>query len=87
MSASAARNLFISLSSTTAIQSLVTMISLTVSVMAPTLARELELDVTTIGIYASISYVGAMIGSLLSGGLSKGMVPCELVKVSCVYAL
>ena len=71
MLTNAARNLFISLSSTTAIQALVTMISLTVSVMAPTLARELELDVTTIGIYASISYIGAMIGSLLSGGFVR----------------
>jgi len=88
MSASAARNLFISLSSTTAIQALVTMISLTVSVMAPTLARELELDVTTIGIYASISYIGAMIGSLLSGGFVQRYGPIRVSQsIMCVCAL
>jgi MFS family permease len=88
MSTTLDRNLLISLSSTTGIQALVTMISLTVSVMAPTLARELELDVTTIGIYASISYIGAMIGSLLSGGFVRRYGPIRISQIiMCVCAL
>ncbi len=78
MTTRSTRNLVITLCSTTSIQALVTMITLTVSVMAPTLARELELDVTAIGIYASVSYVGAMIGSLLSGGFVRRYGPIRI---------
>jgi len=88
------RNLIIVLGSTTSVQALVTMISLTVSVMAPTLARELNVSVGTIGLYASMSYIGAMIGSLLSGGfvlrygairISQGiMITCALGLLLCI---
>ena len=88
------RNLIIVLGSTTSVQALVTMISLTVSVMAPTLARELNVSVGTIGLYASMSYIGAMIGSLLSGGfvlrygairISQGiMITCSLGLLLCI---
>ena len=88
------RNLIVVLGSTTSVQALVTMISLTVSVMAPTLARELNVSVGTIGLYASMSYIGAMIGSLLSGGfvlrygairISQGlMVICSLGLLLCI---
>ena len=88
------RNLIIVLGSTTTVQALVTMISLTVSVMAPTLARELNVSVGTIGLYASMSYIGAMIGSLLSGGfvlrygairISQGiMMTCSIGLLLCL---
>jgi len=88
------RNLIVVLGSTTSVQALVTMISLTVSVMAPTLAQELNVSVGTIGLYASMSYIGAMIGSLLSGGfvlrygairISQGiMVTCSLGLLLCI---
>ncbi len=88
------RNLIVVLGSTTSVQALVTMISLTVSVMAPTLARELNVSVGTIGLYASMSYIGAMIGSLLSGGfvlrygairISQGiMITCSLGLLLCI---
>ena len=66
------------------------MISLTVSVMAPTLAKELELDVTAIGIYASVSYLGAMIGSLISGGFVRRYGPIRIsqsIMVICALGL
>jgi len=88
------RNLAVVLGSTTTVQALVTMISLTVAVMAPTLARDLNVSPGTIGLYASMSYIGAMIGSLLSGGfvlrygairISQGiMVTCSLGLLLCL---
>lgn len=56
------------LAATTAVQVIVTMASLTVSVYAPQAARDLGVSPGNIGIYASITYVGAMLGSLVAGG-------------------
>ena len=53
---------------TLAVQSLVTMATLTVPVFAPTAAADIGIDASHVGIYASILYLGAMTGSLLSGG-------------------
>ena len=44
------------------------MASLTVSVFAPQAAKDLGVAPAAIGIYASFTYVGAMLGSLLAGG-------------------
>jgi len=44
------------------------MASLTVSVFAPQAAKDLGVSPAAIGIYASLTYVGAMLGSLIAGG-------------------
>ncbi len=58
------------LAATLAVQSVVTMATLTVPVFAPEAAADIGLDPGNIGIFASITYVGAMASSLLSGGLA-----------------
>jgi len=52
----------------TGVQSLVTMTSLTVSIYAPQAARDIGIAPAYIGIYASLTYVAAMLGSLVAGG-------------------
>lgn len=44
------------------------MASLTVSVFAPQAANDLGVAPSFIGVYASVTYVGAMLGSLVAGG-------------------
>jgi MFS family permease len=58
----------IALSTTTAVQALVTMAALTVSVYAPQASRDIGIAPGYIGVYASLTYIGAMLGSLVSGG-------------------
>ncbi|MEM7468621.1 MAG: MFS transporter [Pseudomonadota bacterium] len=60
--------IFVALSTTTSIQALVTMASLAVAVFGPQAARDIGVAPESIGIYASLTYVGAMLGSLLAGG-------------------
>ena len=75
---------------TTAIQAIVTMASLTVSVFAPQAASDIGVPAGSIGIYASLTYVGAMIGSLLAGGfvLRFGAVRfSQLVMAVCAVGL
>lgn len=45
------------------------MASLTVSIYAPQAARDIGVGPEHIGVYASLTYVAAMLGSLLTGGL------------------
>lgn len=54
---------------TTSVQALVTMASLTVSIYAPQAARDIGIGPEHIGVYASLTYVAAMLGSLLTGRL------------------
>ena len=58
------------LAATLSVQAVVTMATLTVPVFAPAAAADIGLDPSNIGIFASIIYVGAMVSSLLSGGLA-----------------
>lgn len=58
------------LAATLAIQSIVTMATLTVPVFAPAAAADIGLDPNNVGIFASLVYIGAMASSLLSGGLA-----------------
>ena len=62
------RTAAVALATMTAVQALATLASLTVSVYAPQAAADLGVSPATIGIYASLTYVGAMLGSLVSGG-------------------
>lgn len=52
---------------TLALQAMVTMSALTVPVLAPEAAKDIGVDPDSIGLYASILFVGAMAASLLSG--------------------
>jgi len=66
------------------------MASLTVSVFAPQAASDIGVPAGSIGIYASLTYVGAMIGSLLAGGfvLRFGAVRfSQLVMAVCAVGL
>ena len=56
------------LTATLAVQVLVTMGTLTIPVMAPTVAEEIGVDPNNVGIYASILYLSAMMSSLVSSG-------------------
>lgn len=53
---------------TTAVQVLVTMATLALSVVAPKAARDLGIGPENIGIYASLVYLGAMAGTLTASG-------------------
>ncbi len=57
----------IALAAMTGVQALVTMASLTVSIYAPQAARDIGVAPGAIGIYASLTYVTAMTGSLVAG--------------------
>jgi len=81
---------------TTAVQALVTVASLTVSIYAPQAARDIGVGPEYIGVYASLTYVAAMLGSLLAGGFilrygairssQCAMVLCALGLLFCVGA-
>ncbi len=58
------------LAATLSVQAVVTMATLTVPVFAPAAAADIGLDPNSVGIFASIVYIGAMASSLLSGGLA-----------------
>lgn len=80
----------LALGATTAVQALVTMVTLTVSVMAPQLTAEFGLPTGAIGLYAALCYVGAMAGSLTAGGfvLRYGAIRCsQWLMVGCALAL
>ena len=53
---------------TTAVQVLVTMATLALSVVAPNAARDVGIGPENIGIYASLVYLGAMAGTLTASG-------------------
>src|SRR6185369_8616827 len=57
------------LAATTWIQAVVSWAMLTVPVFATSAAAELDLSPSKVGYYAGISYIGAMTGALLGGGL------------------
>tara|TARA_Y100000588_G_scaffold63172_1_gene62623 strand:+ start:2424 stop:3656 length:1233 start_codon:yes stop_codon:yes gene_type:complete len=63
------RTVAIAVMATTSVQALVTMASLTVSIYAPQAARDIGIAPEHIGVYASLLYVAAMLGSLLTGRL------------------
>ena len=58
------------LAATLSVQAVVTMSTLTVPVFAPAASADIGLDPSYVGVFASIVYFGAMVSSLLSGGLS-----------------
>ena len=58
----------VALVATTAVQALVTMATLTMSILAPRAAEDIGVPAENIGFYASIVYLGAMVGSLTAGG-------------------
>lgn len=86
----------IALSTTTAVQALVTMAALTVSVYAPQASRDIGIAPGYIGVYASLTYIAAMLGSLVSGGFilrygairfsQAAMLLCALGLFVCVGA-
>ncbi len=62
------RTVAVALTATTAVQAVVTMATLTVSVYAPQAAKDIGVAPEAIGVYASLTYVGAMIGTLTTAG-------------------
>lgn len=62
------RTMALALGAMTAVQALATMATLTVSVYAPQAASALGVSPAAIGLYASLMYVGAMLGTLTAGG-------------------
>jgi MFS family permease len=58
------------LAATLSVQAVVTMATLTVPVFAPAAAADIGVDPSYVGVFASIVYFGAMVSSLMSGGLS-----------------
>lgn len=57
----------ISLITTLAVQSTVSMVAVTVPVLAPSAAPDIGISATSVGIYVSIMYIGSMLSSLWSG--------------------
>lgn len=62
------RTVAIALAATTAVQAIVTMGTLTVAVYAPQAAKDIGVGPEAIGLYASLTYIGAMIGTLTTAG-------------------
>lgn len=61
------KRVIIPLSATLAVQSMVSMIAVTVPILAPSAAPDIGISTTYAGIYVSLMYVGCMLSSLLSG--------------------
>lgn len=83
-------NSFIAVTTTTAVQTMVTMASLAVSVFAPQAAYDIGVPPAAIGVYASLTYIGAMLGSLIAGGfiLRYGAMRfTQLVMMVCAIGL
>lgn len=59
------------LGATLLVQSLVSVVSFTVPVIAPLAAEDVGVDRNTLGVYASLLYVGAMASSLTCGGFIR----------------
>ncbi|MBT8360576.1 MAG: MFS transporter [Desulfobacterales bacterium] len=57
----------ISLIITLAVQSIVSMVAVTVPVLAPSAAPDIGISATSAGLYVSIMYIGSMLSSLWSG--------------------
>ncbi len=74
----------IALVATTAVQAFVTMATLTVSVFAPEAAKELGVAPENIGLYASITYIGAMIGTVTAGGFVRRYGAIRFSQISMV---
>jgi len=55
------------LTATLAVQSIVSMVAVTVPILAPAAAEDIGISSTFVGIYVSLMYVGSMISSLWSG--------------------
>jgi len=60
------------------IQALVTMALLTLPVMAPVVAKAMNVSPTLLGVYIGISYVGAILASLASGASVIRMGPIRV---------
>jgi MFS family permease len=60
--------IIVALVTTTGVQALATMASLTVSIYAPQASRDIGIAAENIGVYASLTYIAAMLGSLVAGG-------------------
>jgi len=61
------KGVVIPLIATLAVQATVSMVAVTVPVLAPSAAPDIGISATSVGIYVSILYIGSMISSLWSG--------------------
>jgi predicted MFS family arabinose efflux permease len=87
------RGVWAPLALTLAIQAMVSLALLTLPVMAPEVARSLQISAVWVGAYISVSYVGAIVSSLLGGTASRrwgairvsqwGLVLCALGLLLC----
>lgn len=67
---------------TLAAQTIVSMASLTLPVIAPTLARVLDVDASTIGYQVSIVYAGAMVSAAAGGEVVARMGACRTTQLA-----
>ena len=80
----------LALVATTSVQALVTVGTLTLSVAAPEAAKDIDVKPEAIGIYASLVYLGAMIGTIAASGfiLRYGAIRVsQLVMAICALGL
>lgn len=61
------RNIIVPLAATLGVQSIVSMVAVTVPVLAPSAAPDMGISATAAGIYVSLMYIGSMVSSLWSG--------------------
>ncbi len=84
------RRVGLAVTAMTAVQTIVTVASLVVSIAAPEIARDLGISAEWIGIYASLTFIGAMLGALMAGGfvLRFGAVRfTQILTVICALGL
>jgi predicted MFS family arabinose efflux permease len=60
-------DIFLPLAVTLGVQSIISMVAVTVPILAPSAAPDIGVSTTTAGIYVSLMYVGSMVSSLWSG--------------------
>jgi len=67
------------------IQAMVAMALLSVPVMAPVAAKALDISPTLVGIYISLTYAGAMFGSLTSGTTVSRLGPIRVSQLGLLF--
>jgi fucose permease len=67
------------------IQAMVAMALLSLPVMAPVAAKALDISPTLVGIYISLTYAGAMFGSLTSGTTVSRLGPIRVSQLGLLF--
>ena len=80
------KGVIIPVTATLGVQSTVSMVAVTVPVMAPSMAPDVGISATAAGLYVSLMYIGSMISSLWSGDFISRYGPIRISQICLVLA-